>query len=101
MKLIRKVFVVGYSSIVCLFICCALALIFFAVLELWHGINPGEALAVRERFTAILESIGLLTIAVVALEGQANLLPKPNIAIPYDAQHKHGLIQWHLRNDRA
>ena len=68
MKLIRKVFAVGYSIIVFLFICCALALIVFAVLELWHGINPGEALPVRERFTAILESIGLLTIAVVAFE---------------------------------
>jgi hypothetical protein len=68
LKLIRKVFVVGYSSIVGLFICCAVALIFFAVLELWHGINPGEAVPVRDRFTAVLESIGLLTIAVVALE---------------------------------
>ncbi len=68
MKIIRKVFVVGYSSIIFLFICCALALILFAVLELWHGINPTEALLLRERFNALLESIGLLTIAVVALE---------------------------------
>ena len=68
MKLIRNVFIVGYSSIVALFICCAIALVFFALLELWHGINPGEAVPVRERFTAVLESIGLLTIAVVALE---------------------------------
>jgi hypothetical protein len=68
MKIIRKVFAVSYTSIIFLFICCALSLIFFAVLELWQGINPREALPIGERFNAILESIGLLTIAVVALE---------------------------------
>lgn len=68
MKVIRKVFVLGYSGVIFLFICCALSLIFFAVLELWHGVNPTVALLPKERFNAILESIGLLTIAVVALE---------------------------------
>jgi Ni/Fe-hydrogenase subunit HybB-like protein len=43
-------------------------LILFASLELWHGINPSAALPLKERFNSILESIGLLTIAVVALE---------------------------------
>ncbi|MEK6283315.1 MAG: hypothetical protein AABN95_23415, partial [Acidobacteriota bacterium] len=51
-----------------LFVCCGLALIFFAALELWHGLNPTEAMALRDRFNSILEGIGLLTIAVVALE---------------------------------
>src|SRR5688572_4874864 len=37
-------------------------------MELWHGINPTVSLVLTERFNAILESIGLLTIAVVALE---------------------------------
>lgn len=68
MKVIRKIFAAGYLGIIFLFLCCALALILFALLELWHGINPGAALALRERFNSILESIGLLTIAVVALE---------------------------------
>ena len=68
MKVIRKIFAVGYSGIIFLFICCALSLIFFASLELWHGINPSAALPLRGRFNSILESIGLLTIAVVALE---------------------------------
>ena len=68
MKVIRKVFVLGYSGIIFLFICCALSLIVFAVLQLWHGINPTGGLLLTERFNAILESIGLLTIAVVALE---------------------------------
>lgn len=36
--------------------------------ELWHGVNPGPGLPLRERFNALLESVGLLTIAVAALE---------------------------------
>lgn len=68
MKVINKFFAAGYSGIALLFIFCAIALIVFAVLGLWHGINPSEALSLRERFNAVLESIGLLTIAVVALE---------------------------------
>ena len=59
MKVIRKVFVLGYSGIIILFICCALSLIFVAVLELWHGVNPTVSLLPKERFNAILESIGI------------------------------------------
>jgi uncharacterized membrane protein YqjE len=68
LKIIRRVFAVGYSGIIFLFICCALCLIVFAVLELWQGVNPGAALPLRARFSSILESIGFLTIAVVSLE---------------------------------
>ena len=66
--LIRKVFVVGYLVIIMVFVCCALSLIVFAGLELWHGVDPSAAIPLRERFHSVLESIGLLTIAVVALE---------------------------------
>ena len=68
MKIIRIVFVSGYAIIILLFIFCAISLIVFGVLELWHGINPGADLELRERFNSVLESIGFLTIAVVALE---------------------------------
>ena len=68
LKFLTKVFNVGYSSIIFLLICSALSLIFFAVIELWHGINPFLDFQLRDRFNSILESIGLLTIAVVALE---------------------------------
>ena len=68
LKIIQKIFIVGYGGIIVLFVCCALALIVFAALELWHGVNPWQAMELRERFNAVLESIGLLTIAVVALE---------------------------------
>jgi hypothetical protein len=87
MKIILKIFTVGYASIIFLFICCALSLICFAALELWRGINPGEALPLGKRFPAILESIGLLTIAVVAFElGQTILeeevLRKAEVSAP-------------------
>jgi hypothetical protein len=67
-KIIHKIFAVGYSGIIVLFVVCAGALILFAALELWNGINPYAVLAVQDRFNFVLESIGLLTIAVVALE---------------------------------
>lgn len=68
LKVIQKIFIVGYAGVIVLFICCALALVAFAAMELWHGVNPYQALELRERFNSILECIGLLTIAVVALE---------------------------------
>jgi len=67
-EIIKKLFAVSYSAVIFLFICCGLALTFFAALELWHGLNPNTAVALRDRFNSVLESIGLLTIAVVALE---------------------------------
>jgi Ni/Fe-hydrogenase subunit HybB-like protein len=68
MQIIRKLFAVSYSAIILLFVCCGLALILFAALELWHGVNPSASLPLRGRFNSVLEGIGLLTIAVVALE---------------------------------
>lgn len=68
MKVVRGIFVAGYTTVIVLFVCCGVALIYFAALELWHGINPNETLQLRERFNSVLESIGLLTIAVVAFE---------------------------------
>lgn len=68
MPIIRKLFAVSYSAIILLFVCCGLALILFAALELWHGVNPSASLPLRGRFNSVLEGIGLLTIAVVALE---------------------------------
>lgn len=68
MRVTHKVFAVGYLATVVLFVCCGMALIVFAAMELWHGVNPVAGMALRERFNAVLESIGLLTIAVVALE---------------------------------
>ena len=68
MKIIRTLFAIGYSAIALLFYGCGIALIVFAVLELWQGITLGGAPELRDRFNTVLEAIGLLTIAVAALE---------------------------------
>jgi hypothetical protein len=68
LSIIRKIFAAGYLLIILLFVCCAVSLIVFAGIELWQGINPGSTLPLRERFNSVLECIGLLTIAVAALE---------------------------------
>lgn len=68
LKVTRTIFAVGYVGTVILFVCCGLSLIVLAGFELWHGLNPVAELPLRERFNSVLESIGLLTIAVAALE---------------------------------
>lgn len=68
LKIIQRTFAVGYVGVIVLFVCCAFSLIFFGALELWHGINPAEELPLPTRFNSILEAVGLLTIAVAALE---------------------------------
>jgi hypothetical protein len=68
LQIIGKLFAVSYSIIIVLFVCCGLTLIFFAALELWHGLNPSAALPLQGRFNSVLQGIGLLTIAVVAFE---------------------------------
>ena len=67
-KAIGKIFSFGYSSIVFLLVCCGFALLAFAARDLWYGIDPIVTKPVRVRFNSVLESIGLLTIAVVAFE---------------------------------
>jgi ABC-type branched-subunit amino acid transport system permease subunit len=66
--LIRRAFAVGYSGIAVLFFCCAIALVVFASLEIWGGVNPLNGPPLRNRLNSVLEAIALLTIAVAALE---------------------------------
>jgi len=68
MNAIRKLFSVGFSIITILFVLCAFTLIFFAALEWWEAISPEEGSPTWARFNSVLESIGLLTIAVASLE---------------------------------
>ncbi|HEY0082395.1 MAG TPA: hypothetical protein VGB61_06365 [Pyrinomonadaceae bacterium] len=68
MKIIRRIFEAGYAAVIFLFLCCGVALVVFAGMELWQGINPSAAKPLRERFNSVLECVGLLTIAVAALE---------------------------------
>ena len=68
MKALKIVFTAGYSGIIVLFVCCGFSLVVFAALELWRGIDLGQSLSLRDRFNSVLESIGLLTIAVASFE---------------------------------
>ncbi|NTU83123.1 MAG: hypothetical protein HGA45_27760 [Chloroflexales bacterium] len=68
MKIARYLFNAGYVLIALLFMCTALGLILFAAYELWLGLNPGGKAGLPERLSAVIEAIGLLTIAVAALE---------------------------------
>jgi hypothetical protein len=45
-----------------------LALITFAAIQLWQGIQPWGDLALAQRLHTVLESIAVLTVAVAALE---------------------------------
>jgi len=64
----KWVFNILYGGVAILFGLAAAILIGFAALELWRGISPGEAVNLSLRVNAVLESIGILTIAVAALE---------------------------------
>jgi len=67
-SIIQKIFIIGYAIIVGLFLFCGFSLIIMAGLELWNGLWVSVQPSLRDRFDSILESIGLLTIAVAALE---------------------------------
>ncbi len=68
MKFTKSIFSAGFTTIAFLFVCCSIALIFLAILEFWNGVNPTVAVVLRNRFNSVLEAIGLLTVAVAALE---------------------------------
>lgn len=68
MRILQKVFAAGYAAVALLFLGSGLSLIVIACAQLWQGLAPGADLALPVRFDAVLEAIGLLTIAVAALE---------------------------------
>lgn len=68
MKLFQKLFSFGYMIVVALFLVCGCALVWLAGNEIWTALDPSSELKVRDRFNAILECVGALTIAVAALE---------------------------------
>ncbi len=68
MKVLHKLSTVGYVFAALLFFACGFALIVLAGIEIWSALRPGDEQSVPERFQLILECVGLLTIAVAALE---------------------------------
>lgn len=68
MRHLHKLFIAAHLLVIALFFVLGIALVVLAGIELWPGIAPGSGLSVRERFGHALEAIGMLTIALVALE---------------------------------
>jgi hypothetical protein len=56
-----------YRAVAALFAVCGVLLVGFAGVELYHGVAV-RSLELKVRFDAVLEAIGMLTIAVAALE---------------------------------
>jgi len=67
-RAIHRAFAIGYAGIALLFFACAVALIAFASLVLWHGVDPLSEEPLTGRFNLVLQAIALLTIAVTGLE---------------------------------
>lgn len=66
-RLILPVLTVGYGAVALIFGLAAVALVGLASLELWQAVSsPG--LAVTQRAAAVIESIGLVTVALMGLE---------------------------------
>lgn len=68
MKVVNGGFVVGYVAVGILFLATGALLVVFAGAELLGGVRLEETLPMRARLNAVLEAVGLLTIAVAALE---------------------------------
>jgi len=64
----ERTFAVGFAAIVVLFAGCAFTLIAFSGIELWHAVQPNDALPLTKRFNSILDCIAMLTIAMAAME---------------------------------
>lgn len=67
-KLYRYSFAALYIAIAALFAVTAVVLIVLAAIELWSAIRPGSGHELATRFRGVIESVGLLTVAVAALE---------------------------------
>lgn len=68
MKYLQKISAIGYVMVSLLFFVCGFALIVLAAVEIWAALSPSDEQSIQERFKLILECVGLLTIAVAALE---------------------------------
>jgi ABC-type transport system involved in cytochrome bd biosynthesis fused ATPase/permease subunit len=68
MRILQKLFEGAYVVIVLAFLVIGVTLMVFAVGEVWSAVRPAGEVDMHTRFVAVLEGIGLLTIAVAALE---------------------------------
>lgn len=67
-SLVRRSYQTCYVIIAALFGVCAIALVLLSLVELVKGMFPGDKADMQGRFDAVLDAIGILTIAVASLE---------------------------------
>ena len=68
MKTLLPLFTVAYAAVALLFGLAALSLMGFAVVELWESIAPVGGMPLARRVASGIESIGMVAVALVALE---------------------------------
>jgi hypothetical protein len=68
LNLFHKLFPAGHFVISMLFVCCSVALLVFAGMQVWDGIAMTGGSPVSERVNHVLEGLALLVVAVAALE---------------------------------
>jgi hypothetical protein len=68
MKAVLRLFTVAYAAVAVLFGTAAIILTGFALLELWAAVVPAGEQALAARAATAIESIGLLAVALLALE---------------------------------
>ena len=68
MKAILPLFTIAYATVALLFAAAALALMGFAIMELWDAVGPRDGQVLAVRAASAIESIGLLAVALVGLE---------------------------------
>jgi hypothetical protein len=68
MKAVLPLFTLGYAAVALLFGIAAIVLTGFALMELWAAVVPTDDQPIANRAATAIESIGLLAVALVALE---------------------------------
>lgn len=66
--IVDRLFQFGYVLVAALFFVCGVVLVVLAAIEVWQAIVGNGDTSLADRFDAVLDTIGLLTIAVAALE---------------------------------
>src|SRR5688572_13151807 len=68
MKAVLPLFTLAYAAVAVLFFAAAVVLMGFAFVELWDATIPRDGQTLAARGAAVIESIGLLAVALVGLE---------------------------------
>jgi hypothetical protein len=67
-RFIIPLLTVVYGAVALVFGLASLSLLVLAAIELWHAVSFGETTPLAARAAAAIESIGLITVALMALE---------------------------------